>query len=332
MTDATRILVVGGAGYIGSHMVKRLRVAGFAPIVADDLGNGRRDAVAGTELHVGDIGDPAFVDTLLRATRPAAVMHFASFIQVGESVTDPAKYYHNNVTATQVLLDGMRAHGIARCIFSSTAAIFGDPQYTPIDEAHPKAPINPYGRSKWMVEQMLEDYDRAYGLKSVCLRYFNAAGADPDGELGECHEPETHLIPLLLQVASGRRAHIVVNGDDYATPDGTCVRDYIHVADLCDAHLLALQGLLAGGGSARYNLGNGNGFSIREVIAAVERVTGRAIPTQAGPRRDGDPPVLVADARLARGRLGWRPRHADLDAIVAHAWAWELKHAAWRRG
>jgi UDP-glucose 4-epimerase len=297
----------------------------------DDLSNGRREAVGETPLHVGDIGETAFVDRVLREVKPIAVMHFASFIQVGESVADPAKYYRNNVTATQVLLDGMRAHGVQRFIFSSTAAIFGNPEYAPIDEAHPKAPINPYGRSKWMVEQLLEDYDRAYGLKSVCLRYFNAAGADPEGALGECHEPETHLVPLLLQVASGRRAHITVNGDDYPTPDGTCVRDYIHVDDLSSAHLLALRQLLDGGDSARYNLGNGNGFSIREVIAAVERVTGRDIPVVDGPRREGDPPVLVADARLARERLGWQPRFAGLDTIVAHAWAWERRHAEWAR-
>jgi UDP-glucose 4-epimerase len=326
------ILVVGGAGYIGSHMVKQLRQAGYAVAVVDDLSSGRREAVLGAPLHVGDIGDAAFVSALLAQVRPAAVMHFASFIQVGESVADPGKYYRNNVTATQVLLDAMRAQGIDRFIFSSTAAIFGDPQYTPIDEAHPKAPINPYGRSKWFVEQMLDDYDRAYGLKSVCLRYFNAAGADPEGELGECHEPETHLIPLILQVASGRRPHITVYGEDYPTPDGTCIRDYIHVSDLCQAHLLALQQLLAGGGSARYNLGNGNGYSVREVIAAARRVSGHPIPVQIGPRRPGDPPVLVADARAARQVLGWQPRHADLDTILAHAWAWEQRHGAWQRG
>ena len=326
------ILVVGGAGYIGSHMVKQLRREGFAVHVADDLSSGRREAVLGAPLHVGDIGDAAFVDRLLQEVRPAAVMHFASFIQVGESVADPAKYYRNNIAATLVLLEAMRAHGVTRFIFSSTAAIFGDPQYTPIDEAHPKAPINPYGRSKWFVEQMLEDFDRAYGLKSVCLRYFNAAGADPDGALGECHEPETHLIPLILQVASGRRPHITVYGKDYPTADGTCIRDYIHVEDLCQAHLLALRQLLAGGESARYNLGNGNGYSVREVIAAARRVSGHPIPVQTGPRRLGDPPVLVADARAARQVLGWQPRHADLDTLLAHAWAWEQRHGAWKRG
>lgn len=323
------ILVVGGAGYIGSHMVKRLRLDGFEVAVADDLSSGRRAAVGGSPLHVGDIGDAAFVEALLATVRPAAVMHFASFIQVGESVADPAKYYRNNVTATQVLLDGMRTHGIRHFIFSSTAAIFGQPAYVPIDEAHPKAPINPYGRSKWFVEQMLGDYEAAYGLRSVCLRYFNAAGADPDGELGECHEPETHLVPLVLQVASGRRPHIGIHGDDYATADGTCVRDYIHVDDLASAHLLALRHLLGGGGSARYNLGNGNGFSVREVIEAARRVTGHPIPVVVGPRRAGDPPTLVADARAAREALGWQPRYPDLDRIVAHAWAWERTHADW---
>ena len=331
MTNDT-ILVVGGAGYIGSHMVKALRGAGFRVAVADDLSRGRCQAVGDAQLHVGDIGDAAFVDAVLDASKPAAVMHFASFIQVGESVADPAKYYRNNVAATGVLLDGMRTHGVSRFLFSSTAAIFGDPEYVPIDEAHPKRPINPYGRGKWFVEQMLDDYQRAYGLQATCLRYFNAAGADPAGELGECHEPETHLIPLILQVASGRRAHIGVYGDDYPTPDGTCVRDYIHVADLCDAHLLALRRLLDGGGSARYNLGNGNGFSVREVIEAARRVTGHAIPVQVQPRREGDPPVLVADAGAARRELGWTPRLADIDTIIAHAWAWERRHAEWRRG
>jgi len=326
MSDS--ILVVGGAGYIGAHMVKRLRRAGFPVAVADDLSSGHREAVLGAPLHVGDIGDAAFVDRLLADVRPAAVMHFASCIQVGESVVDPAKYYRNNVAATQVLLDGMRAHGVSRFLFSSTAAIFGDPRYVPIDEAHPKAPINPYGRSKWFVEQMLEDYDRAYGLRSVCLRYFNAAGADPEGELGECHEPETHLVPLVLQVASGRRPHITVYGEDYATPDGTCIRDYIHVDDLAEAHLLALRQLLEGGASARFNLGNGSGYSVREVIEAVRRVTGHPVPVVAGARREGDPPVLVADARTARLALGWQPQYADLDTIVAHAWAWERRRAA----
>ncbi|MEF9978413.1 MAG: UDP-glucose 4-epimerase GalE [Thermomonas sp.] len=326
MTDT--ILVTGGAGYIGSQMVKALRQAGFRPVVLDDLSSGHRSALRGAELHVGDVGDAAFVDRVLAEVEPAAVMHFAGFIQVGESVSEPGKYFRNNVTATQVLLDAMRAHGIARFIFSSTAAIFGEPQYVPIDEAHPKAPINPYGRSKWFVEQMLEDYDHAHGLKSVCLRYFNAAGADPDGEIGERHDPETHLVPLILQVASGRRASIGVFGDDYPTPDGTCVRDYVHVADLCEAHLLALRQLLAGGDSARYNLGNGQGFSVREVLDAARQITGHPIPVTVQPRRAGDPPSLVADSGAARAALGWVPRYPALDTIVAHAWACEQRIAA----
>lgn len=321
------VLVVGGAGYIGSHMVKILTGAGANVVVLDDLSGGHQESVGGTPLRVGDAGDAAVVDAVLAQVRPDAVMHFASFIQVGESVSDPAKYHRNNFTATQVLLDGMRRHGVRRFIFSSTAAIFGDPRYVPIDEDHPREPINPYGRTKWMVEQMLEDFDTAYGLKSVALRYFNAAGADPDGGLGECHEPETHLIPLILQVASGRRPHITVYGNDYDTPDGTCIRDYIHVEDLCAAHLLALRQLLAGADSARYNLRNGDGFSVQEVIEAARRVTGHPIPVQLGERRAGDPPRLVADASHAREALGWKPRFADLETIIADAWRWERKLA-----
>lgn len=319
------VLVVGGAGYIGSHMVKILTGAGANVVVLDDLSGGHQESVGGTPLRVGDAGDAAVVDAVLAQVRPDAVMHFASFIQVGESVSDPAKYYRNNFTATQVLLDGMRRHGVRRFIFSSTAAIFGDPRYVPIDEGHPREPINPYGRTKWMVEQMLEDFDTAYGLKSVALRYFNAAGADPDGVLGECHEPETHLIPLILQVASGRRPHITIYGNDYDTPDGTCIRDYIHVEDLCAAHLLALRQLLSGAGSARYNLGNGDGFSVQEVIETARRVTGHPIPVQLGERRAGDPPRLVADASHAREALGWKPRFANLETIIADAWRWERK-------
>ena len=331
MSRSQAILVVGGAGYIGSHMVRALQRSGFHVAVADSLVGGRREAVGDAELHVGDIGDAGFVDQLLDATKPAAVMHFASYIQVGESVCDPGKYYRNNLVATQVLLDGMRAHEVDKLVFSSTAAIFGNPDVVPIDEAQPKRPINPYGRSKWMVEQILEDYDHAHGFKAICLRYFNAAGASADATLGECHEPETHLIPLLLQVASGRRPNITVHGQDYPTTDGTCIRDYIHVEDLCDAHLLALRHLLAGGDSARFNLGNGNGYSVNEVIASVRRITAHPIPVVVGERRAGDPPALVADSRAARDMLGWSPRHPGLDTIVEHAWAWERKHADWSR-
>ena len=321
-----KILVVGGAGYIGSHMVKHLSTLGSTVIVLDDLSAGYRDAVVdGIELVVGSAADAGLLNNLCCRHHFDAVLHFASFIQVGESVIEPAKYYANNVTATLTLLDAMRAASVMRFIFSSTAAVYGDPVYVPIDEAHLKSPINPYGRSKWMVEQMLEDFDRAYGLKSVCLRYFNAAGADPGGLLGERHEPETHLIPLVMQTASGRRKAITVFGRDYDTPDGTCIRDYIHVSDLVNAHALALDYLQQGGESAAFNLGNGNGFSVQEVIETARRVTGRDIPLADAPRRPGDPPRLVADASKARSVLGWKPRFTDLETIVAHAWAWEQK-------
>ncbi len=306
-------------------MVKRLGQLGCGVTTLDNLSSGHRDAVLYGDLVVGDLADKALLDNLLQPGRFDAVMHFASFIQVGESVHKPAIYYANNVTNTLHLLDSMRAAGVQRFIFSSTAATFGEPQYTPIDERHPQAPINPYGRSKLMIEQVLEDYDRAYGLKSVCLRYFNAAGADPEGELGERHDPETHLIPLVLQAASGRRADIAVFGRDYDTPDGTCIRDYIHINDLCGAHWLALQSLMQGAGSQRYNLGNGAGFSVQEVIDAARRVTGRPIAVRDAPRREGDPARLVADATLARQQLAWAPQFSDLDTIVAHAWEWEQK-------
>lgn len=320
------ILVVGGAGYIGSHMVKHLIRSRANVTVLDDLSSGYRDAVLqGAELAIGSAGDAAMLAALFARQNFDAVMHFASSIQVGESVADPAKYYANNVAATITLLDAMRKAQVRRFIFSSTAAVYGDPAYVPIDEAHPKNPINPYGRSKWMVEQLLEDYDRAYGLKSVCLRYFNAAGADPDGDLGERHMPETHLIPLVLQTASGRREAISVFGTDYDTPDGTCIRDYIHVCDLCEAHALALQYLLAGGDSDRFNLGNGQGFSVREVIDTARQVAGREIAMRVEPRRPGDPARLVADSRRVREVLGWKPERSGLDRIMADAWAWEQK-------
>ncbi len=322
------ILVVGGAGYIGSHMVKYLGGKGCTVTVLDNLSTGNRNAVLSGQLIEGDLADMNTLGRIFAASNFDVVMHFASSILVGESVSDPAKYYRNNVTNTQNLLDAMVKYNVKHFIFSSTAAIFGEPEYTPIDEAHQKQPINPYGRSKWMVEQILEDYDRAYGLKSVCLRYFNAAGADPDGELGERHDPETHLIPLVLQAASGRRDAITVFGRDYDTEDGTCIRDYIHVVDLCGAHWLAIESLKKSGGSGRYNLGNGNGFSVQQVIDVCREVTGMDIKVIEGARRAGDPAVLVADSELARSELGWQPKYGDLQSIISHAWQWERRTEA----
>jgi len=304
-------------------MVKLLGAQGISVTTLDDLSSGHRDAVTGGELVVGDLGDRQLLDRLLAENRFAGVMHFAAHIEVGESVANPSKYYRNNMQKTQVLLDAIVGNGVRNFIFSSTAAIFGEPQQDLIDETHPKQPINPYGRSKWMVEQILGDYDTAYGLKSTCLRYFNAAGADPDGELGERHDPESHLIPLVLRAASGKRDNITVFGSDYDTPDGTCVRDYIHVSDLCDAHLLALRALWDGAASAAYNLGNGNGFSVREVIDVAASVTGREIAIVEGDRREGDPARLVADSTSIRSDLGWVPTYSDLKTIIRHAWKWE---------
>lgn len=317
------ILVVGGAGYIGSHMVKLLLSGGHEVTTFDNLSKGYRDAVTGGVFVEGDLGNCAQLERLFAEASFDAVMHFASFIEVGESVREPAKYYQNNFTNTQHLLDAMVQHGVKHFIFSSTAAIFGEPQSIPIDETHPKKPINPYGSSKLMVEQMLEDYDKAYGLKSVSLRYFNASGADIDGELGERHSPETHLIPLVLQAASGRRASISVYGTDYDTPDGSCVRDYIHVQDLCEAHLLALKYLQETGMSKQFNLGNGQGYSVQQVIDCARAVTGCEIPVRFEARRAGDPAVLVADAGKARKELGWQPRLSSLEQIIETAWNWE---------
>ena len=319
------VLVVGGAGYIGSHMVKNLCGRGVNVTTFDNLCSGHRDAVLGGEFIEGDLADRAALERVFAARRYDAVMHFASFIEVGESVRLPAKYYRNNVSNTLNLLECMQAAGVEQFIFSSTAAIFGTPQRVPIDETHPTNPINPYGRSKLMVEQMLADLARAHGLRSVCLRYFNAAGADPDGQLGERHNPETHLIPLVLQAASGRRPFMSVFGTDYDTPDGTCIRDYVHVADLCEAHWLALQSLAQGAGSQAYNLGNGDGFSVFEVIDTVRKVTGREFTVKHETRRAGDPSRLVADSSAARQKLGWVPRYPSLQTIVEHAWAFEQR-------
>ena len=317
------ILVVGGAGYIGSHMVKQLHLAGYRPVTFDNLSTGHRDAVRYGEFVQGDAGDAQTLKRVMEDYSIDAVMHFASCIEVGESVRDPAKYYRNNVSNTLTLLDAMRELDVKRLIFSSTAAVYGNPMHIPIVETHPRQPTNPYGTTKLVVERALADYDRAYGLKSITLRYFNAAGADPDGELGERHNPETHLIPLVLQVAAGRRHVISIYGTDYDTPDGTCVRDYVHVMDLCQAHLQALERLFRGGDSEWFNLGNARGYSVREVIDCARTVSGREISAQIGPRRPGDPASLVADSRKAKAALGWSPQYSDLATMIKHAWHWE---------
>ncbi len=318
-----RVLVAGGAGYIGSHMLKALGENGIDVTIVDNLDKGYRDAVVHGDLVEADLGDIEALNAVFDSSSFDGVMHFASFIEVGESVREPARYYKNNVSNTQNLLDVMVDHGVGNFIFSSSAAVYGEPQYTPIDESHPKKPVNPYGKSKHIVEQMLADYERAYGLKSVSLRYFNAAGADEDGQLGERHNPETHLIPLVLQAASGRRDSISVFGKDYDTPDGTCIRDYIHVQDLCDAHLLALEYLDNRDESAQFNLGNGSGFSVQQVIDCARSVTHREIPTRIEARREGDPAILVADSQKARAELGWNPARSELEHIVETAWRWE---------
>lgn len=323
-----KVLVTGGAGFIGSHAVKLLLDDGADVTTLDNLSSGHRAAVLGGRFIEGDLEDRPLLAALFAEHRFDAVMHFASSIQVGESVTAPAKYYANNLRTTINLLEAMVGVGTNRLVFSSSAAIFGEPSYLPIDESHQKNAINPYGFSKWVVERILADYDRAYGLRSVSLRYFNAAGADPDGLVGERHEPETHLVPLILRVAAGKAPHIKVFGADYPTPDGTCIRDYVHVTDLCQAHVLALKWLEREQRSTAFNLGNGNGFSVREVIAAVERVTGRPIGVQQVSRRAGDPAVLVADSIAARRDLGWIPRYDSLDVIIQHAWNWERKQNA----
>ena len=320
-----KILVVGGAGYIGSHMVKMLHLAGHDVVTLDNLSNGYHDAVLYGEFVEGDIANRQFLDQLFKQHKFDGVMHFASFIQVGESVEKPAMYYENNVSNTLTLLSAMTDAAIKSFIFSSTAAIFGEPDYVPIDEVHAKQPINPYGHSKLMVEQILRDFDNAYGLKSVSLRYFNAAGADADGELGERHIPETHLVPLVLQAASGRRESISIFGTDYDTPDGTCIRDYIHIEDLCRAHLLALNKLDQSSELA-YNLGNGKGYSVREVIETVKKVSGRDFKVVPSGRRPAEPAILIADSSRAMRELVWVSRFGQLETIVQTAWQWHNEH------
>ena len=316
------VLVTGGAGYVGSHACKALAAAGHTPVTYDSLVRGHEWAVKWGPLERGDILDRARLDEVFASHRPDAVMHFAAFAYVGESVADPARYYRNNVVGTLTLLEAMRAAGVDSMVFSSSCATYGAPAVLPITEDTPQQPINPYGASKLMAERMLADHAAAYGLKSVALRYFNAAGADPDGEIGEAHDPETHLIPLVLEAAAGRRPHVTVHGDDYDTPDGTCIRDYVHVSDLADAHVLALEALGRQEGFRPHDLATGTGLSVAEAIVAAERVTGRRIPVRTGPRRPGDPPALFADGARARAELGWTPRRSGADEIIATAWRW----------
>jgi UDP-glucose 4-epimerase len=319
------ILVTGGAGYIGSHAVLALQQAGYEVLVFDNLSGGHRELVEEVlqvPLIVGDINDRPLLDRLFAEHNVAAVMHFAAYIAVGESVSNPAKYYRNNVTGTLTLLEAMTAASVNTFVFSSSCALYGNPEFVPITEDHPKAPISPYATTKWMVEMMLQDFDIAHGLKSVAFRYFNASGADPNGLLGEDHEPETHLIPLVLLAALGQRESISILGTDYPTRDGTCIRDYIHVTDLAQAHVLGLKYLLDGGNSQVFNLGNGSGFSVREVIETAQQVTGKPIHIVERDRRPGDPPILVGSSDKARSILNWQPRYADLKAILTHAWQW----------
>ena len=322
------ILVTGGAGYIGSHAVQVLQGAGYEVVVLDNLVYGHRELVERVlqvKLVVGDISDRPLLDELFATHSIAAVMHFAAYAYVGESVTAPAKYYRNNVAGTLTLLEAMVAASVKNFVFSSTCATYGMPEKVPIPEDHPQNPINPYGSSKLMVEKILADFEGAYGLKSVIFRYFNAAGADPSGELGEDHNPETHLIPLVLLAALGKRESVSIFGTDYPTPDGTCIRDYIHVVDLADAHLLGLEQLLRGGNSEIFNLGNGSGFSVRQVIETARQVSGKTIKVIEGDRRPGDPPILVGSSEKARKILGWQPRYPDIKDILIHAWNWHQR-------
>ncbi len=319
------VLVTGGAGYIGSHACQALKAAGFCPVAYDNLSRGFPSLVRYGPLEDGDIRDRQRILQVIARYKPVAAMHFAAFAYVGESVQEPALYYRNNFVGALTLLDAMREAGIDKLVFSSTCATYGMPERQPISEGEKQSPINPYGRSKLMVEQALADYSAAYGLKSASLRYFNACGAHPSGEIGEMHDPEPHLIPRVLMAAKGAIGAIDVFGIDYPTADGTAIRDYIHVCDLADAHVAALRYLIAGGGTTALNLGTGRGHSVREVIDAAKRVTGRNIPVRYGPRRAGDPPELVADASLAQKKLGWSAQWLDIEAVIASAWKWHCQ-------
>ena len=324
MAKTKHVLVTGGAGYIGSVVGAQLIAAGHRVTVLDNLNRGHREAApASAELVTGDVSDRALLDTVFTRRKVDAVVHLAALLEVGESMREPERYFRNNSAGTLTLLEAMRAHGTGQIVFSSTAALFGDPERVPIDETHPLRPCNVYGESKLMTERMLEWFHRIHGLRYASLRYFNAAGAA--GELGEDHKPESHLIPLVLQVALGQRAKVEIYGSDYATPDGTCVRDYIHVSDLAAAHLLALDALEQEG-RMLYNLGNGLGFSVRQVIETARRITGHAIPAVESARRAGDPAVLVASSEKIRRELGWAPKYAELETIIGSAWEWHRKH------
>lgn len=325
MKKLPTLLITGGAGYIGSHAVREAPTYGFEPVTYDNLSAGHKWAVQGKFVK-GDLADGARLLKTFRKFKPVAVMHFASHIAVGESVANPQKYYRDNLTNAMNLFSVMLAQKVKFFILSSTAATYGDPVEVPIPETHPQVPVNPYGDSKWMLERILAWYDKAYGLRSTFLRYFNAAGADASGRIGEVHDPETHLIPLVLDAAMGRRKEITVFGQDYPTADGTCVRDYIHVTDLAGAHFLALKCMMETDKSDFFNLGTGKGFSVREVVTKAEQVTGKKISVQMGPRRAGDPPELVARSVKAMETLGWQPRHSSLENILKTAWAWHQNH------
>ncbi|HVC53755.1 MAG TPA: UDP-glucose 4-epimerase GalE [Stellaceae bacterium] len=320
------ILVTGGAGYVGSHACKALAGAGYVPVVYDNLSRGHRAAVRWGPLVEGDLSDRTALLTAVRTHSITAVMHFAAFAYVGESVSQPELYYRNNVVGTLDLLAAMREAGIGQIVFSSTCAVYGIPEIIPIRESAPPGPVNPYGETKLAIERALHWYAAAYGIRYAALRYFNAAGADAAGEIGEDHDPETHLVPLAIRAALGQGGPVSIFGSDYPTADGTAVRDYIHVADLADAHVRALGYLAGGGESAAINLGTGSGSSVRAVLDAVARISGRPVPQQAAPRRAGDPPVLVADWGRAASLLGWRAAQSDLDTIVSTALAWHAKH------
>jgi UDP-arabinose 4-epimerase len=320
--NAKSVLVTGGAGYIGSHACKALARAGYLPVTYDNLVHGHPAAVKWGPLEEGDINDRLKLESVIQKYKPAAVMHFAAFAYVGESVENPAKYYHNNAVGTLILLEAMQNSNVDKIIFSSTCATYGMPEQLPLYESHPQNPINPYGRSKLMIEWILRDFAAAYGLKFISLRYFNAAGADPAAEIGEDHNPETHLIPLVLDTALGIRNHLEIYGADYDTPDGSCIRDYIHVSDLAEAHLLALEHLIDGGQSDVFNLGNGDGFSVRDVIGTAMKITGKDVPFIESDRRPGDPSVLIGSSNKIRQKLKWSPKYNSLDTIIETAWRW----------